>query len=445
MPKFGFTQESSEIVRWLKQPGEAVEQGDPIVEVTTDKVNMEVEAPASGILDGVRYQVGQTVPVTEVIAYIRSANEPPMMADSVAPRSSTGTPSANKSPEVRATPVATNLAKDKGINISQVIGTGPGGQITKQDVEEYIESRLTGSEAGGKVRATPAARRLARESGVDLAQVHGTGPRGRVQSADLQGVLSRPAEPTPGPAVLAPKIDSGKPLPDLELIKTIPLAGMRLTIATRMQKSFQDAPHITFEADIDVTGAEALRSRANELLAESQSRISLTAIIAKASAWALKRNPFVNSRLRGQEILLIRDVNIGIAVALDEGLIVPVVRAVDQKGLAQIAAEIADVSNRARTGHLRAEDVSGGTFTVSNLGMFGVDRFTAIINSPECAILAVGRVTQRIVPNGAGQPVARPIMTVTLSADHRIVDGALAARFIGDIRQVLEHPDVLLL
>lgn len=232
---------------------------------------------------------------------------------------------------------------------------------------------------------------------------------------------------------------------------------MRRTIATRLQKSFQEAPHVFFEAQIDVTAAEALRAKVNGRLAKDAARVSLTVVIAKACAWALARHPLVNSHLVGapgqEEIVMNTAVNIGIAVALEAapddptrsgGLIVPVVRGVSDKGLEALASDIADVSKRARGNKLRPDDVSDGTFTISNLGMFGVDRFTAIINPPQVAILAVSAARKQFVPDADGNPVARPIMAVTLSADHRVVDGAVAARFLSDLRAALEDPALML-
>jgi len=438
MPKFGFTQESAQIVRWLKQAGDAVEQGDPIAEVTTDKVNMEVEAPASGILDGLRFGEGDTVPVTEIIAFIRGAQETLAAgtpAPAVASAPSTSAPEARAS--APATPVATKLAADLGVDVNQVAGTGPGGRVTRRDVEAHAAQSTPPAE--GKVRAAPAARRVARELGVDLATVAGSGPGGRVQSADVQAEAQRrtaAAERQPDQAA--------GPRPASSVIKTVPLAGMRRTIAQRLQKSFQEAPHIFFDAEIDVTAAEGLRARANARLAKNQPKISLTAIVAKACAWALGRHPWLNSWLIGDEIQVCGDVNLGVAVALDEGLIVPVVPAAQTKGLTQLAAEIADLAERARTNRLRPDDVAGGTFTISNLGMFGVDRFTAILNPPQVGILAVSRARKQFVPDEHDQPVARPLMTVTLSADHRVVDGAAAARFLADLRAALEDPGLLL-
>lgn len=422
LPKFGFTQESAQIVRWLKQAGEAVEQGEPIAEVTTDKVNMEVEAPAAGILDGLRYAEGDTVPVTEVIAYIRSASE--TLTAATADRRP---PTAASEPRPAATPLAEKLARDKGVDVRTVTGTGPGGRVTKRDVEAAVTAET------GKPRAVPAARRLARELGVDLAAVEGAGPRGRIQSADVRAAYAQAAQAAAPSAVSGP------------ILRTIPLTGMRRTIATRLQQSFQQSPHIFFDAHIDATALEALRTQANERLPKDAPRVSVTAIIAKACAWALGRHPMLNSRLEGENIVLLRDIHLGIAVALDDGLIVPVVRDAPRKGLAQLAAEIADLAERARTNRLRPDDVAGGTFTISNLGMFGVDRFTAILNPPQVGILAVSAVRRQIVADEDDRPVARPILTVTLSADHRVVDGAVAARFLKDLRDGLERPALLTL
>jgi len=443
MPKFGFTQETSVIVRWLVQPGQAVEQGDPIAEVSTDKVDMEVEAPESGILDGVRYAEGEEVPVTAIIAYIRQPDEtlPPEAAAAEEPVEKATPPPprpvftpADAPGPTRVTPVAARVAADLGVDIEQVPGSGPRGRVTRKDVEAFAARASASPPAeaasAGKVRAVPAARRLARELGVDLGQVTGSGPRGRVQSADVRAAAATAATPSERPPGVA---------------EVIPLAGMRKTIAGRMQQSWQQAPHITFDAEIDVTALEDLRRRANKHLPEGQPRISLTALIAKACAWALQRHPRMNARLDGENILLLSDINIGIAVALEDGLIVPVVQQVDQKGAGAIAADIAAAAARAREGKLRAEDMAPAGFTISNLGMFRMDRFTAIINPPEAGILAVGRARKRFIPDENDQPVLRPMMTITLSADHRMVDGVVAARFLDDLRTALEHPDAMIL
>ena len=287
------------------------------------------------------------------------------------------------------------------------------------------------------VSSKAAARRLAEENAIDLTSINGSGPNARVQSSDVTALLNNKATfPSP--------LHSFTPSPQL---KTIPYTGMRKTIGTRLQQSYQQLPHVSFDADVDVSTAEIFRARANAKMKEGQTKIGLTAIIAKACAWALQRHPLVNSRLdeAAGQIILLDEVNIGIAVALDNGLIVPVVRNAHLKGIQQMANEIADLSARAKANKLKQDEISGGTFSISNLGMYGVDRFTAIINPPETAILAVGRSKMAFVPDAQGQPVAKPMMTIRLSADHRVVDGAVAAQFLGDVRMAIEEPAMMTL
>lgn len=459
MPKFGFTQETAEIVRWLKHEGDAVEQGEPIAEVTTDKVNMEVEAPASGILAGIRYREGEVVPVTQVIAYVLQPGEtlpgdPTSPTPSVAPSQVVPTP-AEQSPEaadVPVTPVAARLAEAEGVDLSRIKGTGPGGRITRKDVEEYLATRAEGE---GKVRAVPAARRLARELGVDLGQVEGSGPRGRIQSEDVRRVYEAQARTVTAAPEREPEITKPVAPPlggetfgvQTPIAEVIPLAGMRKVIAQRMQQSAQQAPHIHLEITVDATAAEALRARANQRLKEGQPKVSLTAVIARACAWALTQHPRLNAWFtatpQGEQIIIPAQVNLGIAVAVEEGLIVPVVRDAARKNLLQLASEISDLVERARANRLKPEDVVEGTFTISNLGMFGIERFTAIINPPQVAILAVGSLRREVVADEQGQVRVRPVFTVTLCADHRVVDGAVGARFLADLREALEQPEVM--
>lgn len=461
MPKFGFTQETAEIVRWLKKEGDAVDAGDPIAEVTTDKVNMEVEATASGILADLRYKEGDVVPVTEIIAYILAPGEQlpgaagaaPQLAAAPSAAPQAGSAAAPQSPPVKATPLAERIAREAGVELQGVAGSGPGGKITRRDVEAAISRQ-----PGGKVRAVPAARRAAREAGVDLTEVEGSGPGGRVQSADVQRYLA--AQPpaaveAPQPAAIEPQVSAVavEPLAAERApqagYQVLPLAGMRRTIAQRLQKSAQEAPHINLEIGVDVTQAEALRARANQQRGEGDPKVSLTAVLAKACAWALKRHPYLNAWLQsipqGEQIVLIEQVNLGIAVALKEGLIVPVIKQAESKGLLQLAQEMDELTARARENRLRPEDVTDGTFSITNLGMYGVERFTAIINPPQVAILAVGAVRKEVTADQNDQVIIRPMMTLTLCADHRVVDGAVAAAFLRDLKTVLEDPQLMVL
>ncbi len=447
LPKFGFTLESSRIVRWLVNEGDTVREGDPLCEVETDKVNMEVEATADGVVAGIQYPAGADVPVTNVICYILKPGESadailaPEHASAVAAESAASTPApaqpstsaaqkaANGVP-INASPLAIRVAEEHGIDLASVQGSGAGGKITRADVEALIAAKDT-----PKIRATPAARRIAAENAVELSTVTGTGPKGRIQGTDVTAAVAR----KPAAVLDMPSAPSSapEPTPGNRVIK---LEGMRRTIATRMQQSFQQAPHTFFEANIDTAGVDALRAR----LKARNEKLSVTSIIVKACAWTLKRHPYLNATLTGDEITLWSDCNIGVAVALENGLIVPVVHKVDGKSLQTIQTEIDDLAARARSNALRLNDLADGTFTVSNLGMYGIDRFTAIINPPQVAILAVGRAVRQFVPDEHGSPVAKSLVSLMLSTDHRVVDGAQAAQFMADLRLVLEDPMLML-
>ncbi|MBC7251152.1 MAG: 2-oxo acid dehydrogenase subunit E2 [Anaerolineae bacterium] len=439
MPKLEMDQETATVIQWLKQEGETVTKGEPLLVVETSKITIEIEAPASGILAGVRVGPGDVVPVTEVIAYILQPGEelpaeltpeaepalPPSPAPAPTPDVTPSPPSVSRP----ATPVAQRLAAAHGLDLSTIVGTGPGGEITKADVEKALAVSQPPAEAQTeKVRATPAARRIARERGVDLSTIAGSGPRGRVQAADVLAAAA-------GPAAEVARAE----------VTVIPLQGMRRTIAERMTASYQTAPHITLTVRVDMGAFEEARAQLNARAeATGQPRISVTALLVKAVAQTLRRHPWLNSTLRDQEIHLLPEININVAVALDDGLIVPVVHGADGKSVAEISAEVRDLVARAREGRLTPADVTGGTFTISNLGPFGIEQFTAIINPPQAAILAVGITRPEPVADEEGRVTVRPVMRMTLSADHRIVDGAVAAHFLTDLREVLENPILLL-
>ncbi|MBK7916879.1 MAG: 2-oxo acid dehydrogenase subunit E2 [Chloroflexi bacterium] len=388
MPKFSMTQEEGRVMAWLVAEGDIVEKGDPLLEVETDKVTMEVEAPESGVLRGVAVKEGDVAPVTAVIAHIVLPGE------------------VWRAEPVKATPVARRVAAAAGVNVGDVPAAG---KVRRQDVEAYL----------GKVRATPAARRLARAQGVDLTAVNGSGPHGRVQAKD----------------VVSPVVEE----------KAVqPVSAMRRTIAERLTRSYQTIPHITFTVAADMTAVTDLRRRLNER--GDGATVSVTAVLVKVCAWALGRQPLVNASWRVDGIQLHEQAHIGVAVALDDGLIVPVVQNAVHLGLAAIADQVQDLTARARNGRLQPADVQGGTFTISNLGMWGVEQFTAVINPPQSAILAVGRIVkQPVVETAMGDEIViRPMMKMTLSVDHRIIDGAVAARFLQDVVAALEQPDRLL-
>ncbi len=442
MPRFGMTQEEATIVRWLAREGDHVEAGDPICEVTTDKVNMEVEAPASGILAGLRHGEGETVPVTEIIGYILAEGEQPPTAGLAEqmermPAPIDEVPAQGEAKPTRATPIARRMAAEQGVSLEAIRGSGSQGRITREDVERFLsETRKAGvASPTGKVRATPAARRIARQARLELSQISGSGPRGRVQGADVIAAARREEVRREEPAhVIAAAVSGAKQAQPV----VVKLEGMRRTIAQRMQASWQTIPHILFTVEIDMERAAAMRERFNARYKGEGSGVSMTAVLVKACAAALRQHPRLNAYLHGDEILIMPEINIGVAVALEEGLIVPVIRQADIKSLYQIGQEVVDLTRRARAGSLKPEDVVDGTFTLSNLGMYGVDHFTAIINPPQVAILAAGRIAMRYVLDDLGNATWRQMMTVTLSVDHRAVDGAVAARFLATLRGILE-------
>lgn len=437
MPKVDMDQETGTVVEWKKQNGDPVTEGEIILVIETDKVAIDVESPGTGVLDGISAQPGDVIPIGTVIAYILEPGEK-LPAGAVTPET---TAKATPAKPVEAapaagftsvTPVAQNMAAAHQIDLAGVTGTGRDGKVTKADVEALIASAAIGQtqpEVGGKVVASPAARRIAREKNIDISQVAGTGPGGRVQGFDVESFTPAVAASLSQPAAvsLEPEI--------------IPLVGMRRTIADRMTDSYQNIPHIRFTARIDMTRFSEARKAMNAYAAErDEMKVSATALLVKLIATTLQKHPWLNSSFKGEEIWLHKQINIGVAVALEAGLIVPVVRHADQKNVQQLAQEIGDLAVRAREGKLVSSEVKGGTFTISNLGPFGVEQFDAIINPGEAAILAIGDIHQEAIPQEDGQIASRPIMMITLSADHRIVDGAVAARFIADLKAVLENP-----
>lgn len=444
MPKFGMAQTEGTVIRWLKAEGDRVQKGEALLEVQTDKVDMEVEAPATGILSGLAVGPNATVPVTTLLAHIVSPGETfPAPALRQAPGAA-GEPvelPAPRSP--RLTPVAQRMAAEKGLDITQLREGTAAGRITKALVANLAAQPQTPPAATGEpIRATPAARRLARAADLALANVTGSGPQGRIQARDVEDAL---AGMNATLAVSPPAAQVATVAPTAKL----PLQGMRKTIATRLTQSWQTIPHIMLTSTLDLTQAEQLRQRLGPEVAERhQVRLTLTVLLAKAVAAALIQHPRLNQWLVTEDGSLLRieqpQINLGLAVALPDGLIVPVIKQAETLGLVTLARQVADLAQRARTGQLQPDEVSDGTFTLSNLGMFPVDHFTALINPPQVAILAVGQ--RQIAPRWDGhtfQPT--PQVQLTLSADHRAVDGAVAAAFLAHLKELVEDPTRLLL
>ena len=439
MPKFDMDQEKAVIISWSKKEGDFVKFEESILTVETEKVAIDVPAPATGTLAGILYKDGDEVPVTKVIAYILREGETladlPEADSQTLPSKPQVVPAiqtmvAAPATTVMATPVALRMAKEEGVDLSNVPTSGD--RITREDVERFLASQKTAGRV--TVSATPAARRVARESGIALETVAGSGPRGRVQSVDVLAVTK------PVPAASSMAQVNGR---EAEIV---PLTSIRRTIAERMQQSFQESPHIALTVDVDMTEAESARKRFN-LQAEKlkQPRITITSLMIKVVAWALVRNPYINASFNGDSISLWKDVNIGVATAVPQGLVVPVLRGADHLGVGEINMRLVELAERARENKLKLEDVHGGTFTISNLGMFGIRQFRAVINPPESAILAVGSVVRTpIVVDDQDRVEVHPMMSLTISADHRVIDGIVAARFLSDLVIGLESPSMLL-
>jgi pyruvate dehydrogenase E2 component (dihydrolipoamide acetyltransferase) len=436
MPKVDMVMESGTLLEWLKKEGEHVNKGEPLFVINTDKAAIEVESTADGILSGVKAKPNDVIPVSEVIAYILKAGETlpgkavPQPSDAIA------APAAVKAPAL-------------------------------------VEMTLAAAEStqSGKVRATPVARRIAEEMQVDLTLLTGRGPRGRIQKADVLACQKQFIEPlsilvpavvpaapvtVPGPAavhtvpVIVPiPAPAGQqpatiPLPDARRKLVVPVTGPRKIIAERMAYSISTAPHINISLHVDMTEAIRLRERVLEpLKAQTGQRLSYTAILARAVATVLPRHPYLNASLCGSDIILWEDIHLGIATSVEENLIVPVIREIQCQNLGQIVTTLADLTERARSRRLKPTEMMGSTFTISNLGMFGVESFTAIINPPESAILAVGKMVDTPVKTADGFEF-RPMIQLTVSADHRIVDGAGVARFLADLKATLENPYLLI-
>jgi pyruvate dehydrogenase E2 component (dihydrolipoamide acetyltransferase) len=413
------------VVSWLKREGDDVQEGETLVILQAAKVSIDLPSPASGRLETILVPQGEVARSEQPLARLE--------VTALATVPSPGPKEAGMPPstpaEVRASPVAKRLAREHNVDLSRVRGTGRAGRITEKDVRAFLESRTEQEEPTvppptREVRASPVARRMAREHDVDLSQVAGTGRGGRITEKDVRAFLEArvPVKEEP------PAPPAGE---------TIPLIGMRATIARRMYDSLQSMAQLTLHAEADVTDLVDLRERLKK-----QAPITYTDLIVRACALALRRHPHLNATLDGDAIRLLPHINIGVAVALQDGLIVPVIADADQKTIAELARARVLLVERARAGQLTMEEVSGGTFTVTNLGTYGIDGFTPIINPPEAAILGVGRLVDRVVIH-QGKVAQRTMVTLSLTFDHRVVDGAPAAAFLQSVIQLLESPEQL--
>ena len=417
MPKLGLTMTEGAVVKWIKSDGERVEKGERIAVVMSKKIAYQVEAPASGILRHAA-ALKEVKAVGEAFAHITEPGEaiPELeLAPSAPPPEVATPPPPEEKPFVLASPAARRLAREKEVNLAQVTGTGPEGRVTEADVLRFVEER----EKAPPILASPMAKRLAKEHGVDLVEVTGTGAGGRVTEKDVLAFVEARKSP---PAVA--------PSP----ARVIPFIGIRQMIADRMAESLQAMAQVTATAEVDATELVRLREQI-----KAEFNLTYTDLVVKAAAKALREHPLLNAALVGDEIQFLEEVHIGVAVALEEGLIVPVVRDADKKSLQEIAQETRRLAEGAREGTLTVDEVTGGTFTVTNLGMYGVEIFTPIINPPEVAILGVGRIVEKPAIH-EGQIVKRSLMQLSLTFDHRIVDGAPAGEFLRTVKGLLESP-----
>ncbi|MFY9440346.1 MAG: dihydrolipoamide acetyltransferase family protein [Tepidanaerobacteraceae bacterium] len=429
MPKLGTTMTEGTIVKWLKKEGEPVEKGEIYVEIQTDKVNIEDEAERSGILRKIIAKEGETVKVGEPIAIIADAHEelPDLeIADDKSPEKQEESSQVIMQQEdrtedeketipgkIKASPAAKRVARENQIDLSKVTPSGPNGRIVEKDVLAYIQEN--------KIRATPVAKKIAMEKQIDLKSLQKS-PVERITKADLEEQMMMQEEES-----------------------TIPVIGMRKIIAESMTYSKKVAPHIYLSLEVDMSKVIDIREKLIPLVQDKYDvKLSYNHILIKAVATALRLNPLVNSSFTEEKIILKQNINIGLAVALEDGLIVPVIKDADKKGLGIIAKETAELILKAKNKKLLPDEYQGGTFTITNLGMFDIENFCAIINQPETAILAVGKIMKKPVVVD-DEITIRPMMNLTLSCDHRAIDGAVGAKFLQNLKEILEEPMNLLL
>ena len=418
LPRLGQGMESGTIVKWLKSEGDKVEKGEPLYELDTDKVTQEVEAEASGVLLRIAIWAGE-VEVGRTIAVIGEQGEQVELAPSEPAGNGSAALEVSGDPEEEGSPArAREQDRERGRRASAAMS------------DQMAEITQPAGDNGARIKASPLARRIARERGIDLSAVAGTGPDGRVVAEDVERTAASGAPV----ALPAPALPS-------EGIEVQQLSSMRKTIARRLTEAWQ-APVFQLGITVDMSRALPLRERLVELHGEGV-KPTISDLITKICAAALMRHRAVNALYKGDAVELYPTANIGIAVAVPNGLVVPVIPGCERKSIAEVAAARAELVGRARDGKLQQADLDGGTFTISNLGMYGIERFIAVLNPPQAAILAVGSIEDKVVPVD-GQPAVRPRLELTLTCDHRAVDGATGAEFLRDVKAFLEEPGLAL-
>ena len=456
MPKAGSEMEEGEIVQWFKNEGDHVEEGEVLLEIVTDKVNMEVEAEATGTLLKILAQTGDVVPVVQTIAWIGEPGEKiPGASESgeVAPAETIIEKKVDYTPVkevekvdysgLRATPAARAYARKKGIDLSKVKGSGPKGRIHKDDVLDY--------KLNSKVKISPLAERIAKIEGINTESIVGTGPNGKIMKADIMAVLHGAPKVEAAPkAEVAPKAPKAPKAPNENqwgVVETVPMSPMRKVISKRMSESYFSAPTFVVNVEVDMTELLALRKKVvDAIIEETGKKATVTDFISLAVIKSLMKHPYVNASLSSdeKEMYLHHYVNLSIAVGMDSGLVVPVIKGADKMSLKELVVASKEITTKALAGKLKPDEMADSTFTISNLGMYGVKSFVPIINQPNTAILGVSAtVPKPVVFNG--EVTVRPIMTLTLTADHRVVDGLEGAKFMKTLKEAIENPLSLLI
>jgi len=456
MPKLGLTMETGKIAEWKKAEGEQVNQGEILLVVETEKITYEVEAPASGLLHIIVPQDGE-VPVAELIAVIAAdkadydaaaaggggapaaaapaaaAAAPAAAPAAAAPAAAAAAAPARAAGErVKASPLARKLAADAGVDIAAIGGTGPEGRVVQNDVLAY--------QAANKFRITPVADKMAKENNIDLKQVTGTGPAGKITIEDIQAYLAK-AKAAPAAATAEQKTGGEKVSEGDKLVK---LTSMRKVISRKMLESCNQAAMAYMTNGVDATAIQEFREKILKSVEKKHGvRVTITDFVIKLTAMAIERHPVVNTRWTNDGILFLKDINIGMAMSIKDGLIVPVIKNANKKTITEIAKDRTALIDKGRSGKMGPAEMTGGTFTVSAMGMFGTELFTAIINQPENCILGVGAIIDKpVVVNK--QIVIRPMMNLSISYDHRTIDGADAGRFLQTIKELHEDPMLVL-
>jgi pyruvate dehydrogenase E2 component (dihydrolipoamide acetyltransferase) len=447
LPALGMAQETGKIVQWLKSEGDEVVKGDPIAEIETDKATVEIESPASGILANIVGNTGEDIPVGQVIASILAMGEQ-AHAEQAASNGKQNYTGATRSIESSATthtngqvevhdenlplpvsPLAARIANEHHVDLGLV---KPGGRrIQKADILTYLQEQDMAQPAFDQPRvfpASPKARRLASEQGINLTEIQGSGPEGAVLAADiLNAPVLRADVPAQYTSVVPDSADGQ--------IESVVSTTWRI-MAERTTQSWTTVPHFYLTREVNASRLIAWRTHVTK---QGAAKVTYTDLLVKIAATALRLHPRLNVSWDEGKIIMTQDVHVGLAVAVEEGLIVPVIHHANALGLGEIARQRMELVAKAQAGKLRPQDISGSTFTISNLGMYNVDAFNAIINQPQAAILAVGRIADRVVPLD-GQPAVQPMMVLTLSCDHRAVDGARAAQFLDSLATLIEEP-----